>query len=67
MGVWEPQSYLALRNPRPDAGTSAGTNSTQPHGLPAAVTPLDPGGPDRYRGKAKPWESDTPDRGVADG
>lgn len=34
----------------------------------AAVTPVDPAGPDRYRGGAKPWESYAPPlRGVADG
>ena len=34
----------------------------------AAVTPVDPAGPDCYRGGAKPWEShDPPLRGVADG
>ncbi len=34
----------------------------------AAVTPVDPAGPDRYRGRAKPWESNAPPlRGVADG
>ena len=28
------------------------------------LNPVDPAGPDRYRGRAKPWESYTPGKGV---
>ena len=35
---------------------------------PCGRTPVDPAGPDRYRGGAKPWESHAPPlRGVANG
>gem|GEM_PF-2153806 len=31
---------------------------------PPAPIPVDPAGPDRYRGRAKPWELYTPGKGV---
>jgi len=31
---------------------------------PAAAIPVDPAGPDRYRGGAKPWESHAPVTGA---
>ncbi|GAY26672.1 hypothetical protein ATG_18760 [Desulfurococcaceae archaeon AG1] len=68
MGVRSPGDPIPVRLGS-DIGapeTPRTTPSHNPRGL-AAATPLDPGGPDRYRGGAKPWESYAPERGVADG
>ncbi len=76
-----PPGYLGLtgaklrtRNP-PGPGANPGTGAAGGTGVArtararlAAVTPVDPAGPDRYRGGTKPWESCAPGRGgAADG